>query len=79
VPLPLKVARARCDGSRAPAADGDPARVGDYFTHPTHYTTDEADRLLAEEGVTRPDRETWFRAMAAFVRAHPDVPSDAMI
>lgn len=58
---------------------GLPAAAVDYFSHPTHYTTDHADPLLAEEGVVRPDRERWFRAMAAYVAAHPDVSSDAMV
>ena len=38
-----------------------------------------ADAALEPEGISRPDRETWFRAMAAYVRAHPDVSSEAMI
>jgi thioester reductase-like protein len=80
VPLTLGIARGAL--RRVPGLQqlmGIPPASANYFTHPTHYTTDEADRLLAEEGVHRPDRETWLRAMAAFVRAHPDVPSDAMI
>jgi thioester reductase-like protein len=80
VPLPLKVAKGAL--RRVPGLKGlmgMPPASADYFTHPTHYTTDEADRLLAEEGVSRPDREAWFRAMAAFVRANPDVSSAAMI
>jgi thioester reductase-like protein len=80
VPLSLRLARGAL--RRIPGLQqlmGMPPASANYLTHPTHYTTDEADRLLAEEGVARPDRETWFRAMAAFVRAHPDVPSDAMI
>ena len=55
-----------------------PAAVA-YLSHPTHYTTDEAAPLLAEEGVRLPDRATWFTAMADFVRAHPQVSSDAMV
>lgn len=80
VPLPRRFARwalRRVPGLRA--LMGIPPAAVDYFSHPTHYLTDAADPLLAQEGVARPDRETWFRAMGAFVRAHPDVPSDAMI
>ena len=80
VPLPRRVAKTALQ--RVPGLEGlmgiPPAAV-DYFTHPTHYTTDEASRLLAEEGVRLPDREAWFVAMSAFVRDHPDVPSDAMV
>jgi thioester reductase-like protein len=80
VPLPLKVARGALQW--VPGLQGFmgiPPASANYFSHPTHYTTDEADRLLAEEGVHRPDRETWIRAMAAFVRANPDVSSAAMV
>jgi thioester reductase-like protein len=80
VPLPLGLARfalRRVPGLRRLL--GIPPAAANYFTHPTHYTTDEADRRLAEDGVARPDREVWFRAMAAYVRAHPDVPSEPMI
>jgi thioester reductase-like protein len=80
VPLPLTLARSALRW--VPGLQrlmGIPPAAANYFTHPTHYTTDEADRLLAEEKVTRPDRETWFRAMAAYVREHPDVSSSAMI
>lgn len=80
VPLPLGVAKGAL--RRVPGLQGlmglPPASV-DYFSHPTHYLTEVADAALAEEGVHRPDRETWFRAMAAFVRANPDVSSSAMI
>jgi thioester reductase-like protein len=80
VPLPLGVARGAL--RRVPGLEGlmgiPPAAVN-YFTHPTHYTTDEAHSVLRPEGVHLPDRETWFRAMAAFVRANPDVPSAAMV
>jgi thioester reductase-like protein len=80
IPLPLKVAKGAL--RRVPGMAslmGMPPASANYFTHPTHYTTDEADRLLAEEKVERPDRETWFRAMAAYVRANPDVTSAAMV
>lgn len=58
---------------------GLPPAAVDYFSHPTHYLTEVADAALAADGVARPDRERWFRAMAEFVRDHPDVPSAAMV
>jgi thioester reductase-like protein len=80
VPLTRKVARGAL--RHVPGLEGlmgiPPAAV-DYFTHPTHYTTDEASRLLAEEGIDLPDREAWFVAMSNFVRDNPDVSSDAMV
>jgi thioester reductase-like protein len=78
--LPRRLAKGAL--RRVPGVEGllgiPPAAV-DYFTHPTHYTDDEAAPLLAQEGVTLPDRERWFAAMVAHVRAHPDVPSAAMV
>jgi thioester reductase-like protein len=80
VPLPLKLARGAL--RRIPGLQqlmGIPPAAANYFSHPTHYTTDQADLHLADEKVERPDRETWYRAMAAYVRANPDVPSAPMI
>lgn len=80
VPLPLKVAQGAL--RRVPGLEslmGIPPAAVNYFTHPTHYTTDEADPLLADSGVTRPDRDAWFEAMVDYVRANPDVSSAAMI
>jgi thioester reductase-like protein len=80
IPLTRKVAKGALQ--HVPGLTGlmgiPPAAV-DYFTHPTHYTTDEASRLLAEEGIELPDREAWFVAMTGFVRDNPDVSSDAMV
>jgi thioester reductase-like protein len=55
-----------------------PAAVA-YLSHPTHYTNDAAAPLLAEEGVSLPDRADWFAAMADFVQANPDITSEAMV
>jgi thioester reductase-like protein len=78
--LPLKLAQWAL--RRIPGLQGlmgtPPASVA-YLSHPTHYTTDAATELLEEEGVTLPDRATWFAAMAEFVRKHPDVTSKAMV
>jgi thioester reductase-like protein len=80
VRLPLRVAQwalRRIPGLRR--LMGIPPAAVAYMTHPTHYTTDEAAPLLAEEGIGLPDRAAWFAAMADFVREHPDVSSDAMV
>jgi thioester reductase-like protein len=80
VPLPLPVAKGAL--RHVPGLEslmGIPPASVDYFSHPTHYLTEVADAVLAEEGITRPDRETWIRAMAAFVRANPAVSSAAMV
>jgi thioester reductase-like protein len=80
VPLPMGLAKGAL--RRLPGLQtlmGIPPAAVNYFSHPTHYLADAADAALAEEGVTRPDRETWFRAMGSFVRANPDVSSSAMV
>lgn len=80
LPLPRRLVKASLDAIPPLSRTlGLPAAAVDYFSHPTHYTTDLADALLVEEGISRPDRETWFRAMAAYVRANPDVTSAAMV
>jgi thioester reductase-like protein len=56
-----------------------PPAAANYFTHPTHYTTDETSPRLAEEGVSLPGREEWLRAMVRFVEANPHVTSAAMV
>jgi thioester reductase-like protein len=80
IPLTRKLAKGAL--KRVPGLQGlmgiPPAAV-DYFTHPTHYTTDEASRLLAEDGIHLPDREAWFVAMSRFVRDNPDISSEAMV
>lgn len=79
VPLPRKLAIAALRW--VPGLErlmGIPPAAIDYFTHPTHYTTDEADPLLAAEGIRLPGREPWLQAMADFVQAHPNVTSSAM-
>ena len=56
-----------------------PPAAANYFTHPTHYTTEETSPRLAEEGVSLPGREEWLRAMVRFVAANPHVTSAAMV
>lgn len=80
IPLPLKVAKGAL--RRVPGMQKlmeIPPAAANYFTHPTHYTTDTTTPLLADEGVTLPDREAWLRAMVDFVETNPDVTSAAMV
>ncbi|MEX1165146.1 MAG: SDR family oxidoreductase [Nitriliruptor sp.] len=82
VTVPLTMGIAKFALRRVPGVQalmGLPPASVNYFSHPAHYTTDQADAALVEDGIARPDRETWFRAMAAYVKANPDVPSQAMI
>jgi thioester reductase-like protein len=80
IPLPLKVAKGAL--RRVPGLQKlmeIPPAAANYFTQPTHYTTDATSPLLAEEGVALPDREAWLHAMVRFVEANPDVTSAAMV
>lgn len=80
IPLPLKVAKGAL--RRVPGLQKlmeIPPAAANYFTQPTHYTTDATSPLLAEEGVALPDREAWLRAMVRFVEANPDITSAAMV
>jgi thioester reductase-like protein len=80
VPLTQRLARGAL--RRIPGLErlmGIPPAATSYFTHPTHYTTEQADVLLAEEQILLPDREAWFTAMVAYVRANPHVSSAAML
>ncbi|MTV24848.1 SDR family oxidoreductase [Nitriliruptoraceae bacterium ZYF776] len=82
VTVPLSMRTAKNLLTHVPGVEtllGFPPASVNYFSHPTHYTTDLADALLAEEGVQRPDRDRWLRAMASFVAANPDVGSAAMV
>jgi thioester reductase-like protein len=80
IPLPLRVAKGAL--RRVPGLQKlmeIPPAAANYFTQPTHYTTDATSPLLAEEGVTLPDREAWLHAMVRYVEANPDVTSAAMV
>jgi len=58
---------------------GIPAAAIDYFTHPTYYTADHTLEDLAGSGITIPPLETYIERLVAFVRAHPEIRSEAMV
>ena len=55
-----------------------PSSAVDYFIHPTHYLTDNADADLAGSGIACPRVPDYVERLVAFVRAHPDISSAAM-
>lgn len=80
IPLPESVVTTALD--HVPGVEGlfeMPAEAIHYFTHPTHYLTDNATAALEGTGIVLPDVETWVRRLAEFVRANPDVTSAAMV
>ena len=56
-----------------------PSSAVDYFVHPTHYLTDNADADLAGSGIACPRVPSYVHPMVAFARRHPDVSSAAMV
>lgn len=51
----------------------------DYFTHPVHYATTNAQEALADTDVALPDKREWLGNLVDFYRAHPDISSEAMV
>lgn len=56
-----------------------PAEAVHYFTHPTHYLTDNTTAALEGTGIELPDVRIWAAQLAEFFRANPDITSAAMI
>lgn len=56
-----------------------PAEAVHYFTHPTHYLTDNTTAALAGTGIELPDMAAWAGKLAEFYRANPDITSAAMV
>jgi nucleoside-diphosphate-sugar epimerase len=55
-----------------------PAAV-DYFVHPTDYDTTNATADLAGSGIAAPPLRSYVDRLVAFVRAHPEIGSAAMV
>lgn len=55
-----------------------PAAV-DYFVHPTTYDTTNTTADLAGSGIVAPRLRDYAPRLAAFVRAHPEIGSAAMV
>ena len=56
-----------------------PAAAVDYFVHPTSYDTTNATRDLEGTGIRAPNLREYIDKLVAFVRAHPEIGSAAMI
>ena len=56
-----------------------PAESLAYFTHPTHYLTDHTRADLAGSGIEAPAVPTYSDRLVAFMKAHPEVTSAAMV
>lgn len=56
-----------------------PSAAVDYFVHPTSYDTRQATGDLAGSGISAPPLASYIDRLVAFVRAHPEVGSAAMV
>jgi nucleoside-diphosphate-sugar epimerase len=80
VPLPERLTRKAL--TRVPGASailGVPGQMLDYFVHPTHYRTDHTQEDLEGTGIACPRFSSYAPNIVDFMRAHPDVPSSAMV
>lgn len=80
VPLPLWLAKGFIE--RVPGVHAlmrIPSTAVDYFVHPTHYDTTNTRTDLAGSGVDCPRFEAYVGTLVAYMRAHPEVGSEAMV
>lgn len=80
VPLPQSVAKLAID--RVPGVEAlmqIPSDSVNYFTHPTHYLTDQAQAALDGTGITLPEKRDWFARLVDFTREHMEMSSAPMI
>lgn len=55
-----------------------PATSVDYFTHPTHYTSENTQRDLEGSGISCPPFSAYVDNLVRFVREHPDISPKGM-
>ncbi len=51
----------------------------EYFTQPTHYSCTNTQRDLAGSGIECPPVPTYLNRLIAFMEAHPEISSNAMV
>ena len=56
-----------------------PVAAVDYFAHPTHYLTANARADLAGSGIAAPSLRDYSDTIVSFMRAHPEIHSEAMV
>jgi uncharacterized protein YbjT (DUF2867 family) len=77
--LPIGMVKAAID--RVPGVYrlmGIPSAALDYFVHPTTYATDQAQADLEGSGLSVPPFSSYVDRLVEFVRAHPEIGSEAM-
>ena len=79
VPMPATVAKSAIE--HVPGVHrllGIPSSAVDYFEHPTFYDTRNADRDLGALGIHCPRLADYMPRLVSFMKAHPELTSDAM-
>jgi thioester reductase-like protein len=77
--VPLGAARAALGVGAVSRFAPIPAAMLDYTVHPTRYDTSAATAALEESGIRCPRFSDYAGRLVEFVRAHPDVSSEAMV
>jgi nucleoside-diphosphate-sugar epimerase len=80
VPLPVGVAKAAIDW--VPGVYklmGIPSSAIDYFVHPTYYDTANSVADLAGTGIQVPPLRSYLPTLVSFMKAHPELSSEAMV
>jgi thioester reductase-like protein len=79
VPMPAKIAKAAID--HVPGVSRlleIPSSMIDYYLHPTFYDTSNADADLAALGIRCPRLADYLPRLVTFMKAHPEIASEAM-
>jgi thioester reductase-like protein len=80
VPLPKGVAKTAID--HVPGVYrlmGIPSSAIDYFVHPTYYCCEQTVTDLEGSGIYAPRFPDYIDALVRFLKAHPEIGSDAMV
>ena len=80
VPMPAKIAKAAID--HVPGVSRlleIPSSMIDYYLHPTFYDTANADADLAALGIRCPRLADYLPRLVDFMKAHPEIHSEAMV
>ncbi len=80
LPLPVGVAKAAIDWVPGVYRLMQiPSSSIDYFVHPTYYDTAQATADLAGSGLAVPPLRSYLPTLVSFLKAHPELGSEAMV
>ncbi|HYH44309.1 MAG TPA: SDR family oxidoreductase [Thermoanaerobaculia bacterium] len=80
LPLPVGIAKAAIDWVPGVYRLMQiPSSSIDYFVHPTYYDTTQATADLAGSGLAVPPLRSYLPTLVSFLKAHPELGSEAMV